>query len=110
MEILTRVLKDLIIRGGFNVYPRDVEEVLTRHPAVAEAAVVGMPSERLGEEVVAFVTAKPGMIVEDAEVLAFVGAVLAGYKVPKEIRVVEALPRNAMGKVMKRTLKEWAKS
>lgn len=102
--------KDLIIRGGFNVYPRDVEEVLTRHPAVAEAAVVGMPSERLGEEVVAFVTAKPGMIVEDAEVLAFVGAVLARYKVPKEIRVVDALPRNAMGKVMKRTLKEWAKS
>ncbi|NMP23305.1 long-chain-fatty-acid--CoA ligase [Sulfobacillus harzensis] len=100
--------KDVIIRGGFNIYPRDVEEVLMRHPAIAEAAVVGVPSERLGEEAVAFVTAKPGAVIDEEEVLGYGRQVLAHYKVPKALRVVDALPRNAVGKVMKRTLKEWA--
>ncbi len=102
--------KDVIIRGGFNIYPRDVEEVLMRHPGIAEVAVVGAFSERLGEEAVAFVTAKPGAMLEESEVLAFVARALARYKVPKEIRVVDALPRNAVGKIMKRTLKEWLQS
>ena len=100
--------KDVIIRGGFNIYPRDVEDVLVQHPSVAEAAVVGVPSERLGEEAVAFVTAKPGMVIDENEVLSYVRQILAHYKVPKALKVVDALPRNAVGKILKRTLKEWA--
>jgi long-chain acyl-CoA synthetase len=100
--------KDLIIRGGFNIYPRDVEEVLLTHPDVAQAAVVGVSSERLGEEVVAFVVPKPGHQVVEEDVLRHAGSILARYKTPRQIFVVDALPVNTVGKVMKRTLRAWA--
>jgi long-chain acyl-CoA synthetase len=96
--------KDLIIRGGFNIYPRDVEEVLASHAAVIEAAVVGMPSDRLGEEVKAFVVANGPV---DAEALmAFCRERLANYKTPSVIEFVDALPRNAIGKVDKKELRK----
>ena len=98
-------IKDLVIRGGFNVYPREVEEVLYRHPGVLEAAVVGRPDERLGEEIVAVLVPRPGARLEAEEVIAFCRASLAGYKCPREIRLVEQLPRNASGKVLKRDLR-----
>ena len=95
--------KDLIIRGGFNIYPRDVEEVLNRHPAVIESAVIGIPSERMGEEVKAFVVTSTDV---DAETLkAFCRESLANYKTPSEIVFVNALPRNLVGKIDKKELR-----
>lgn len=95
--------KDLIIRGGFNVYPRDIEEVLNRHPAVIESAVVGIPSERMGEEVKAFVVTRSDV---DAETLkAYCREWLANYKTPSEIEFVNSLPRNAVGKIDKKELR-----
>ncbi|GAB3669113.1 long-chain fatty acid--CoA ligase [Actinocorallia lasiicapitis] len=98
-------IKDLIIRGGYNVYPREVEEVLYTHPAIAEAAVFGRPDERLGEEVVAAVTVRPGAELDPAEVVAFCRDRLAAYKYPREVRVLDRLPRNGTGKILKRELR-----
>ncbi|MDG4824834.1 long-chain fatty acid--CoA ligase [Asanoa sp. WMMD1127] len=98
-------MKDLIIRGGFNVYPREVEEVLYTHPAVAEAAVVGRPDERVGEEIVAVVTVRPGADLDPAEVIAFCRERLADYKSPREVRVRDSLPKSATGKLLKRELR-----
>ncbi|MBO0797117.1 MAG: AMP-binding protein, partial [Ktedonobacteraceae bacterium] len=96
--------KDLIIRGGFNIYPRDVEEVLTAHPEVIEAAVVGIASERMGEEVKAFVVARTSI---DAEsLMAYCREKLANYKTPSQIEFVDALPRNAIGKIDKKELRK----
>ncbi|GAC1301850.1 MAG: long-chain-fatty-acid--CoA ligase [Ktedonobacteraceae bacterium] len=95
--------KDLIIRGGLNVYPRDVEEVLARHPAVIEAAVIGIPSERMGEEVKAYVVTRTPV---DAEALiAFCREALANYKTPSVIEFIHSLPRNAVGKIDKKELR-----
>ncbi|MGH2494789.1 MAG: long-chain-fatty-acid--CoA ligase [Ktedonobacteraceae bacterium] len=97
--------KDLIIRGGFNIYPRDVEEVLNGHPAVIESAVIGVPSERMGEEVKAFVV-KRGEV--DAETLkAYCREKLANYKTPGEIEFVDLLPRNGVGKIDKKELRKY---
>jgi long-chain acyl-CoA synthetase len=97
--------KDLIIRGGFNVYPRDVEDVLYQHPGVLEAAVVGKPDAALGEEVVAFVVPANGVIPTEEDLLAFCRERLAKYKSPKEIRFVEQIPKSPIGKVLKRDLR-----
>ncbi|HET9999681.1 MAG TPA: long-chain fatty acid--CoA ligase [Ktedonobacteraceae bacterium] len=96
--------KDLIIRGGFNIYPRDVEEVLNSHPAVIESAVIGVPSERMGEEVKAFVV-KRGEV--DAETLkAYCREKLANYKTPGELEFLDILPRNGVGKIDKKELRK----
>jgi len=97
--------KDLIIRGGFNVYPRDVEEVLYTHPAVAEAGVVGRPDQAMGEEVVAFVVKASGTEVTEEELLDYCRQRLAKYKAPKEIRFVGFLPKSPIGKVLKKDLR-----
>jgi len=90
-------IKELIISGGYNVYPREVEMVLEQHPAVAEVAVAGMPSERWGEEVTAFVVARSP--VEANELISYARDRLATYKCPRAVHFIDALPRNAMGKV-----------
>jgi long-chain acyl-CoA synthetase len=97
--------KDLIIRGGFNVYPRDVEEVLHRHAAVAEAAVVGRPDTAMGEEIAAFVVTRAGAAVSEAELLAFCRERLAKFKAPKEIHFTGYLPKSPIGKVLKKELR-----
>ena len=97
--------KDLVIRGGYNVYPREVEEVLFGHPAVAEAAVVGKPDPRMGEEVVAFVVPKPGADPSPEEIIAYCRERLAAYKYPREVRVVAELPKGPTGKILKRELR-----
>ncbi len=100
--------KDLIISGGLNVYPKEVERVIDEHPAVAESAVVGVPDPDLGEKVVAYVVCTPGDSVENNEIISFCGEFLAGYKKPKSVVFVDELPRNAMGKVLKQELKaDW---
>lgn len=98
--------KDLIITGGLNVYPREVEEVLAGHPAVVEAAVVGVPEATWGEEVVAYVVLRPGAALDADELTAHCRARLAGYKVPRRWEVSGPLPRNAAGKVLKRELRD----
>jgi len=97
--------KDLIIRGGHNVYPRDVEDVLLAHPAVAGAAVVGRPDERLGEEVVAFVALRPGQSATVDELAAHARANLSAMKYPREIQVVDAIPLTSVGKVDRKRLR-----
>jgi malonyl-CoA/methylmalonyl-CoA synthetase len=94
--------KELIISGGYNVYPREVEEVLATHPGVREVAVVGRPSERWGEEVTAVVVAEGA--IEEAELRAHAAKQLAPYKVPKRVEFTTELPRNALGKVVRRKL------
>jgi long-chain acyl-CoA synthetase len=98
-------IKDLIIRGGYNVYPREVEEVLYAHPAVAEAAVIGVPDPRLGEEVRAIVAVKPGQSVTEAELIAFVKERAAAYKYPRTVEFRDSLPKNATGKILKKDLR-----
>ena len=97
--------KDLVIRGGYNVYPREIEEVLYEHPAVAEAAVIGKPDPKLGEEVLAFVALKPGASADEAELIAYAKERLAAYKYPREVRIVEDLPKGATGKILKKELR-----
>jgi len=97
--------KDLLIRGGYNVYPREIEEVLFTHPAVAEAAVIGKPDPRLGEEVVAFVVLKPGAEADPDDIIAYSRERLAAYKYPREVRIAADLPKGPTGKILKRELK-----
>jgi len=94
--------KDMIIRGGFNVYPREVEEVLYEHPAVAEVAVVGIPHDELGEEVGAAVTLKPGATATPAELRAFAREQMAPYKYPRYVWLVPDLPKGPTGKILRR--------
>jgi long-chain acyl-CoA synthetase len=98
--------KDLIVRGGHNVYPTDIEAVILEHPGVQEAAVVGVPHEVLGEDIAAFVVAKPSTTVGGDELQAFCASHLADYKRPRHVSFVDSLPRNATGKVMKHLLVE----
>jgi len=98
--------KDMIISGGSNIYPREVEEVLLRHPALAEVSVIGRPHPDWGEEVVAFVVPRPGQAVADAELDQLCLAHIARFKRPKSYRQIAALPKNAYGKVLKTELRE----
>jgi long-chain acyl-CoA synthetase len=98
--------KDLIIRGGFNVFPRDVEDALLEHPAVALAGVVGRPDERHGEEVVAFVSLRNGSDVTGEELVAFAKERIGGYKYPREVRVVPDVPLTPVGKIDRKALRE----
>ncbi|MDQ6523255.1 long-chain fatty acid--CoA ligase [Nocardioides sp. LHD-245] len=96
--------KDMIIRGGFNVYPREIEEVLLTHPAVSLAAVIGVPHESHGEEIKAFVILKPGASATPEEIVAWGKEQMAAYKYPRVVEIVEALPMTATGKILKREL------
>jgi long-chain acyl-CoA synthetase len=98
-------LKDMIIRGGYNVYPREIEEVLYEHPAVREVAVVGVPHPELGEEVAAAVALKDGVAADEAELREFVKARVAPYKYPRRISFFRDLPKGPSGKIVKREIK-----
>jgi long-chain acyl-CoA synthetase len=97
---------DMIISGGENVYPREVEEILLAHPAVAECGVAGVPHPYWGEQVTAFVVLRPGMNASAEDLMTACREKLSRYKVPKEIKFLEKLPRNTMGKVLRRALRE----
>ncbi len=100
--------KDLIIRGGFNIYPREVEEALYALPAVAEAAVVGVADPLMGEQVRAFVVLKPGASVTAEDVIGFCESRLARYKCPKDVRFVDSLPKSPIGKILRKELRAWS--
>ena len=97
--------KDLIIRGGYNVYPREIEEVLHEHPAVAEVAVIGIPHPELGEEVGAAVALKPGATATPEELRAFARDKVAAYKYPRRIWLVDSLPKGPTGKILRREVR-----
>jgi len=101
---------DMIVTGGYNVYPREVEDVLSDHPAVAQVAVVGLPDDIWGEAVTAFVVAHEGADTDEAALIAHAHAHLAGYKAPKAVRFVESIPLSPVGKPLRRALREpfWA--
>jgi long-chain acyl-CoA synthetase len=101
--IVDRV-KDMVIRGGFNVYPREIEEVLYAHPAIAEAAVIGVPDPALGEEIKAVVAFKPGQSATDQEIIDYCKERLAAYKYPRSVEIRDTLPKTATGKILKREL------
>ena len=94
--------KDMIIRGGYNVYPREIEEVLHEHPAVAAAAVIGIPDAALGEEIAAAVALKPGASATPEELRAFVRDRVAAYKYPRHVWLVDTLPMGPTGKILRR--------
>jgi long-chain acyl-CoA synthetase len=96
----------MINRGGLNVYPREIEEILYEHPAVAEAAVVGVPHAELGEEVSAYVVTRPGASVTEAELVEHVRSQVAPYKYPRTVTLIEELPKGATGKILKRELRK----
>ena len=97
--------KDMIIRGGFNVYPREIEEVMVTHPGVSLAAVLGVPDAENGEEIKAYVIRKPGATVTEAELKAWCKETMAAYKYPRMIEFRTSLPMTATGKILKRELK-----
>jgi len=97
--------KDMIIRGGFNVYPREVEEVLYAHPAIAEAAVIGVSHQSHGEEVKAIASLKPGATATAEEIIAYCRERLAAYKYPRVVEFRDSLPKGPTGKILKRELR-----
>lgn len=99
-------VKDMIVSGGENIYPAEIENALFQHPAVADVAVIGVPDERWGEAVKAFIVRKPGAELTPAELIAFARDRIAGYKVPRSVDFIDALPRNPTGKILKRELRK----
>lgn len=98
--------KDMIISGGENIYPREIEEVIITHPAIEDVAVIGMSDPMWGESVKAFVVLKEGKAAEEQEVIDFCKRYVAGYKKPKEVVFIPSIPKNPLGKVLKRVLRE----
>ena len=96
----------MFIVGGFNAYPAEIENALLRHPAVQQAAVIGIPDERLGEVGMAFVVLRPGAEVTAGEIVGWSRDQMANYKVPRAVEIVDELPLNATGKVEKNLLRE----
>ncbi|HVW79752.1 MAG TPA: FadD3 family acyl-CoA ligase [Mycobacteriales bacterium] len=105
---ITDRLKDMYVVGGFNAYPAEVEQIIARYDGVAEVAVVGIPDERLGEVGIAFVVERPGADVDPDALVAWCREHMANFKAPRSVTVVESLPRNASGKVLKFELREFA--
>ena len=107
---ITDRIKDMIVAGGTNIYPAEIEAALVEHPGVADAAVIGIPHDDFGEQVLAFVVKREGAVLAEEEILAFLSGRLARYKLPRRIDFLESLPLNPMGKVTKTVLREpfWA--
>jgi len=102
--------KDMFIVGGFNAYPAEIENMISAHPAVSQAAIVGVPDTRLGEVGYAYLVLRPGQSVDADEMIAWCRERMANYKVPRYVQVVDVLPLNASGKVLKFELRERARS
>lgn len=100
--------KDMIISGGENIYPKEIEEVLYCHPNILEAAVIGVPDPKWGETIKAFIVMKPEKQLTENEVIEFCQSQIASYKKPRVIEFVESLPRNASGKVLKTVLRSFS--
>jgi long-chain acyl-CoA synthetase len=97
---------DMVISGGVNIYPLEIEEVLLRHPKVLEAAVIGIPDEKWGEALLAVVVPKPGVCLDTEEILSFCEGKMARFKIPRSVELADELPKSPAGKVLKRVLRE----
>jgi len=106
--MITGRIKDMIIRGGENIYPREIEEFLYTHPKIKDVQVVGVPSEKYGEEVAAFIQVKPGQKADDSDIMDFCKDQISFHKIPKYIFFVEDYPTTASGKIQKYKLREMA--
>jgi long-chain acyl-CoA synthetase len=98
--------KDMVISGGVNIYPREIEEILLSHPGIAEVAVVGLPDEKWGERLKAFVVPRGGQIIDVVEIATFAAGKLPSFKIPRDCEMLDELPRNSNGKVMKTMLRQ----
>ena len=98
--------KDMIVSGGENIYPAEVENALMSHPEIADAAVIGVPDDKWGESVKGFVVLQPDSSLDETEIISYTRTQIAGYKCPKTINFIEALPRNPSGKILRRELRE----
>jgi HIP---CoA ligase len=107
---ITDRIKDMFITGGFNCYPAEIENLIYRHPGVAQVAVIGVPDERMGEVGMAFVVPRPGAALEPAALIAWCREQMANFKAPRRVEIVSALPTNASGKVLKYELRERARA
>ena len=96
----------MIIAGGFNIYPREIDEVLYQHPKVSEGVCIGIPDEYRGETVKAYVVLKPGETLTEKEIIAFCKEKLTAYKVPKVVEFRESLPKSAVGKILRKILRD----
>jgi acyl-CoA synthetase (AMP-forming)/AMP-acid ligase II len=99
-------IKDMVVSGGENIYPVEVENALAKHDAVADVAVIGVPDNQYGEALLAFVVTKPGTSLDIETMIAFCRDKIAGYKIPRQLQVVKELPRNPSGKILKKILRE----
>jgi fatty-acyl-CoA synthase/long-chain acyl-CoA synthetase len=98
--------KDMIISGGMNIYPAEIEAALEHHPAIVDAAVFGIPNEEWGEAVHAVVVTQPGVKLSESEVIDYAREHLAGYKIPRSVAFLDEIPRTGSGKILKRVLRE----
>jgi len=98
--------KDLIIAGGYNIYPMEIDDILFDHPKILEACAVGVPDSYRGETVKVFIVLKDGETMTEQEVIAYCKERMAAYKVPKMVAFIDELPKSAVGKILRRTLKE----
>ena len=98
--------KDMVISGGINIYPRDIEETLLQHPAISDIAVIGVPDDKWGERLKAFVVKTPAAELDSDAIIAFCEGRISGMKIPKDIEFIDVLPRNASGKVLKTELRK----
>jgi acyl-CoA synthetase (AMP-forming)/AMP-acid ligase II len=105
---ITGRMKDMFIVGGFNAYPAEIEQILMQHPGVSQVAVVAVPDQRLGEVARAFVAPRAGTELDESSVIAWCRARMANYKVPRSVVMLDALPLNASGKVVKDELSGWS--
>jgi long-chain acyl-CoA synthetase len=101
--------KDMIIAGGYNIFPREVDEILFDHPKILEACTIGVPDPYRGETVKSFVVLKPGETLTEEEIIQFCKGKLAAYKVPKKVEFIDALPKSAIGKILRREVKNMEK-
>jgi long-chain acyl-CoA synthetase len=103
---VTDRIKDMIIKGGYNIYPSEIEGYLEEHPAIREVAVIGLPDEKYGEEIMAFVVSEPGHVSSEEEVIAYAQSRITRFKCPSRVTFLESLPKNPVGKVQKKELKK----
>ena len=102
--------KDMLIRGGLNVYPREVEDVIMKHKAVSLVAVIGIPDDQFGEEIKACVVLKEGQTVSESDLISWTKERIAAYKYPRLVEFMDALPQSATGKILKKELRKMAKA
>lgn len=99
-------MKDMVVSGGENIYPVEVENALAHHPVIADVAVIGVPDTQFGEALLAFVVLKPGGSLELEEMIEFCRDKIAGYKIPRQLELIQDMPRNPSGKILKKELRK----